>query len=81
MSTFPDELPEPNQTIGPISHHGTAYTFRGIADGHWIIDGPQGIQTEIRKNSDGTLSMIRTDGRTSNEGIGDNWEELAAQYF
>ena len=81
MSSFPEELPAPGQVIGPINHHGTDYTFRGITDGHWIIDGPQGIKTEVRRTPDGTMTMVRTDGHTSNDGYGDNWEELAEQYF
>jgi hypothetical protein len=81
MAEFPTELPEPGTTIGPISLHGTEYTFRGIEDGLWIIDGPTGIQTEIRRVEDGTLTMTRTDGRTQQTGEGDNWEELSAQFF
>jgi hypothetical protein len=81
MDDFPDELPKPGETLGPISEHGTDYLFRGITEDHWIIDGPVGIQTEIRRLDDGTFTMLRTDGKTSNEGTGDSWEELAAQYF
>lgn len=81
MSDFPEELPQPGETVGPISLHGTEYTFRGIDEGHWIIDGPVGIQTEIRRTDEGTLTMTRTDGKTSQTGEGDNWEELSAQYF
>jgi hypothetical protein len=81
MAEFPTELPEPGQTIGPITLHGTDYTFRGIDDSLWIIDGPVGIQSEIRRVDDGTLTMTRTDGRTQQTGEGDNWEELSAQFF
>jgi len=81
MVDFPAELPEPGQTIGPVNYHGTAYTFRGVDQTLWLIDGPTGIQTEIRRIDDGTLTMMRTDGRTRQTGEGDNWEELASQYF
>ncbi len=81
MEEFPEELPGAGTTIGPIELHGTSYTFHGLEDGVWVIDGLVGIRTEIRTEDDGTLSLLRTDGKTSNAGTGDNWEELSAQYF
>ncbi len=81
MSGFPEELPQPGETVGPISLHGTDFTFRGIKDGYWIIDGPVGITTEIRRVGDVPLTMVRSDGKTHQDGEGDNWEELAAQFF
>jgi len=81
MADFPTELPEPGQTIGPISLHGTEYTFYGVSDSQWHIEGPVGIRTEIRRVDDGTLLMTRTDGLTEQTGEGDNWEELSAQFF
>jgi hypothetical protein len=81
MDDFPETLPSVGETLGPINQHGTDYVFRGIAGDHWIIDGPVGIQTEIRQLDDGTFTMLRTDGKTSNEGTGDSWAEISAQYF
>ena len=79
--TFFEELPAVGVTLGPLNLHGTDYTVRGVEDGFWVIDGPAGIQTEIRTTDDGTLSMMRTDGKTHQHGEGDSWEEIVAQYF
>ena len=81
MDEFPEELPQAGATVGPIYYHGTNYTFQGVADGHWLITGPVGIQTEIRREDDSSLSLIRTDGKTSQSGSADDWTELAAMYF
>ena len=81
MEDFPTELPEPGVTIGPFARHGTDYTFHGVSDTEWTITGPAGITTQVRKAEDGTFEMTRTDGKTSNEGFGDSWEEIAAGYF
>ncbi len=81
MDEFPEDLPGVGTAIGPIHYHGTDYTFRGESEGHWIIDGPVGIQTDIRREDDGSFSLVRTDGKTSQSGTGDDWSELAAMYF
>ena len=81
MDEFPEELPETGTTLGPIYYHGTDYTFQGVSDGHWLIEGPVGIRTEISREDDGSLSLVRTDGKTSQSGAGDDWSELAAMYF
>jgi hypothetical protein len=81
MADFLEELPAPGVTVGPISLHGTEFTFRGIDENLWLIDGPVGIVTEIRRVEDGTLTMMRTDGKTQQTGEGDNWDELASQFF
>jgi hypothetical protein len=81
MDQFPEEPPEPGTTVGPIDLHGSHYLIRGIEQGLWLIDGPVGIQTEVRELDDGTFTMLRTDGKTNNEGTGDTWEEIVAQYF
>jgi hypothetical protein len=81
MAGFPEELPAPGTSLGPIGEHGTNYTFHGIDENYWLIDGPSGIRTEIRRLADGTFTMSRTDGTTVNEGVGDSWEEIAVQYF
>ena len=80
-SGFPAELPSAGETVGPISLHGTEYTFRGLEPGLWVIDGPVGITTEIRQGEDGFLTMTRTDGKTEQTGEGENWDELVAQFF
>lgn len=81
MSGLPEELPAPGESVGPVNVHGTDFTFRGIDDDHWIVDGPVGITTEISRIEDGTLTMVRSDGKTQQTGEGDNWDELAAQFF
>lgn len=81
MDDFPEELPAPGTSLGPIQYHGTEYTFHGVAEGQWTIDGPVGIRTDIRAEDDGTLSMVRTDGKTTQSGSGDDWSELAAMFF
>ena len=81
MAGFPEKLPEPGATIGPIGEHGTDYTFRGIDENYWVIDGPVGVKSEVRRLEDGTFTISRTDGKTVNEGTGDDWEEIAVQYF
>lgn len=81
MDEFPEELPAPGVTIGPFSRNGTEYTFVGVTDDSWTISGPPGITTEVRRIEDGTFEMTRTDGKTSNDGYGDSWEEIAAGYF
>jgi hypothetical protein len=43
MDGFPQELPKPGESIGPIGEHGTSYTFHGIDDAFWVIDGPVGV--------------------------------------
>jgi hypothetical protein len=35
----------------------------------------------VRRIEDGTFTIMRTDGTTINEGVGDDWEEIAVQYF
>ncbi len=81
MDDFPEELPQPGETMGPILQHGTEYLFHGVTEHYWVIDGPAGVKTDIRRLDDGTFTMLRTDGKTSYEGFGDSWEELSAQYF
>ncbi len=81
MDEFPTELPATGTTFGPINYHGTEYLFRGIADGVWLIDGPSGIQSEIRQNEDGGFSFMRTDGKTQHDGEGDSWSEIVAEFF
>ncbi len=81
MDEFPEELPAPGTTIGPIELHGTSYRFTGVDANLWLIDGPVGIQTEIRLLDDGSYTMLRTDGKTTNTGTGDSWDEIVAQYF
>ncbi|HEX3678952.1 MAG TPA: hypothetical protein VHU90_04455 [Galbitalea sp.] len=81
MAGFPNELPNPGDSIGPIGEHGTSYMFHGIDENFWVIDGPVGVRSEIHRLDDGTFAILRTDGKTVNEGTGDTWEEIAVQYF
>lgn len=62
--------------------NGAVYRLRTIGEGHWIVSSPSKVQVEIRRLVDGSegFSFLSTDGKNSEEGVMNNWQEIAARF-
>lgn len=79
---YPKEPPVEGSAPQTFKGTNITYIWRTIADGHWIVDGPPGVQTEIRRSTvfDGAYDLLQTNGGAPRVGVLTDWGDLR-EYF
>ncbi|GAA1692401.1 hypothetical protein GCM10009808_06890 [Microbacterium sediminicola] len=72
--TYPPIPPAPGESAEVELRPGVRTELRCVAEGHWLTDPVQGVQTEVRRGDEG-YSVLTTNGDAHLESEWRSWRE------